>query len=143
MGKGLFISLLSLLVLCSGAAADMVARRNGTVTDLTTGLTWQQAEAGAMTWTEAVDYCENLSLANQDDWRLPSCVELQSIVDYSRRDPSINTAVFPGTMSAGYWSSTPYTLQSGVAWVVDFVDGDVTYGLKSYRLYVRAVRGEQ
>jgi hypothetical protein len=143
MGKKFFVLMMSLFIFWSAASADMVARRNGTVSDLTTGLTWQQAEGGAMTWAEALVYCQNLRLANQNDWRLPNCVELQSIVDYSKRDPSINTAVFPGAMSAGYWSSTPYTLHSDVVWVVDFVDGTVSYGLKSYRLYVRAVRGGQ
>lgn len=143
MGNRLIISMICLLVFGSTAIADMVARRNGTVTDLTTGLSWQQDEAGAMTWAEAVEYCQNLRLAGQNDWRLPNCVELQSIVDYSKQNPSINTVVFPGAMSAGYWSSTPYTLHSGVVWVVNFADGTVSYGLKSYRLYVRAVRGGQ
>jgi hypothetical protein len=142
MHKGFLILMMGFFIFCSAAAADLTDERNGTVMDLITGLTWQQGEAGAMTWDEALTYCGNLRLANHNDWRMPNCVELQSIVDYSKRDPAINTAVFPGAMSSRYWSSTPYALHSGIAWVVDFVDGSVDYGHKSYSLYVRAVRGQ-
>jgi hypothetical protein len=142
MRKFFLISILNMFVFYSPANADLVDRLNGTVTDLTTGLMWQQIEAGAMTWTQAQSYCENLRLAQFNDWRLPTCIELRSIVDYSRSYPAINTGVFPGTVSAGYWSSTPYVLHSNIAYVVNFADGSVDYDLKSNILYVRAVRGE-
>jgi len=35
-------------------------------------------------WTGANQYCENLSLAGQTDWRLPTYEELNTIVDMSR-----------------------------------------------------------
>jgi hypothetical protein len=143
MRKRFFISMMSLFVICSAADADMVDKSNGTVTDLTTGLIWQQAEAGVMTWTEALTYCENLELADCNDWRMPNCIELRSLVNFSKHDPAIDTEVFPGAMSAGYWSSTPYALHSGIMWVVDFLDGSVDISHKSSSLYVRAVRGRR
>jgi uncharacterized protein DUF1566/type IX secretion system substrate protein len=58
---------------------------NGTITDNATGLMWQQADDGnSRDWESALDYAENLALANHSDWRLPDAKELQSIVDYSR-----------------------------------------------------------
>lgn len=141
MRKGFLISMMSLFIFFSPASADLVDKRNGTVTDLGTGLTWQKAEAEPMTWTEAQNYCVNLRLAEQKDWRLPSCIELLTLVDHSRRYPAIHTTIFPGAMSAGYWSSTPYALYSGIAWIVNFADGSTDFGLKSYRFHVRAVRG--
>jgi hypothetical protein len=58
---------------------------DGTVSDLATGLMWQQADDGrSRDWEEALAYAENLQLAGYDDWRLPNAKELQSIVDYSR-----------------------------------------------------------
>lgn len=58
---------------------------DGTVTDLSTGLMWQQADDGTeRNWEEALYYAENLTLAGNDDWRLPDAHELQSIVDYTR-----------------------------------------------------------
>ncbi len=58
---------------------------DGTVTDLATGLLWQQADSGiGMDWQAAMDTAENLNLAGWQDWRLPNAKELQSIVDYTR-----------------------------------------------------------
>jgi hypothetical protein len=143
MYKGFLISMMSLFIFCSEADADLVDKQNGTVTDLGTGLMWQKAETGAMTWAEATIYCKNLRLAGHDDWRLPNCIELQSIVDHSKRYPAIDTTIFPGAKPSNYWSSTTYALHWGIVWVVDFVDGSTGYGLKSSRFYLRAVRGGQ
>lgn len=58
---------------------------DGTVSDLATGLMWQQADDGqGRDWEHALAYAEDLQLAGYDDWRLPNAKELQSIVDYSR-----------------------------------------------------------
>jgi len=56
-----------------------------TVSDLATGLMWQQADDGIpRNWKDALAYAENLDLAGYHNWRLPHAKELQSIVDYSR-----------------------------------------------------------
>lgn len=98
-----------------------------TVTDSATGLVWQKEDsAGAKTWNEAINYCEELSLANESDWRLPSAKELQSIVDYTRSPSTTNSAAIDpifGTSSitneAGqtdwpfYWTSTTHASNDG------------------------------
>jgi len=66
---------------------------NGTITDQATGLTWQQDDNGSgVIWEDALDYCEDLTLGGQDDWRLPNAKELQSIVDYSRSPGTTSSA---------------------------------------------------
>ena len=80
--------------------AEWTDNGDGTVTDMTTGVMWQQATEGSMNWEAAISHCEALSLAGYDDWRLPNRRELRSIVDYSRYNPTIDTAVFPGTLSS-------------------------------------------
>lgn len=127
---------------------ELVDNGDGTVTDIKTGLMWQQADAGTMTWTDALNYCENLQLANNNDWRLPNRNELQSLVDYSKLDPAIDTVKFPDTNSY-YWSSTTMVdnnLQNH-AWSVNFAWGHLYSGVyfvdKSTGNYVRAVRGGQ
>ena len=86
-----------------------IINNDGTVTDTSTGLTWQQATAGPMAWEAAQKYCAKLELAG-GGWRLPTVQELQSIVDYTRQVPAIDTAAFPDTMSRYYWSCTTYAL---------------------------------
>ena len=122
---------------------------DGTVTDNCTGLMWQKDTANldgddAVTvldfaqWCVALTYCENLTLAGHDDWRLPNVVELESLLDYGRSTPSIDPVfgAFPG----GYFSSTSFNLVPLSAWVVAFLDGGVTPTNKGSSAYVRAVR---
>ena len=79
----------------------------GLVTDRTTGLVWQR-EISAVTYTqdEALAACACLSLAGHDDWRLPSRLELVSIVDFTRQDPAIDPAAFPDTPIDYFWTSS-------------------------------------
>lgn len=101
---------------------SFTAGGDGTVRDDNTGLTWQQTGSNnGMNWQDALAYCQNLTLAGQNDWRLPNAKELQSIVDYSRSpdttnspaiDPVFTTARI--TNEAGqtdypyYWTSTTH-----------------------------------
>jgi hypothetical protein len=151
MKKYLLVLIMSWFIFYSAADAKLVDNGDGTVTDTNTGLMWQQDEAGTMTWTEALSYCENLQLANYADWRLPNRNELQSLIDYSKHDPAIDTVAFPDVTSSDYWSSTTYVNNSVFAWIVYFGSGGVGYVVNQqiildgvytfYRLNVRAVRG--
>jgi hypothetical protein len=150
--KGKIVSFLSMVMLvmlfCSGAvfAASFVNNGNGTVTDNKTGLVWQQAEPGYMTWDSALSYCEGLPLGGKTDWRLPNIKELESITDDTRYYPAIDTSFFPGAYASVYWSSTTIADVPNYAWVVDFyfVNGFVNGTYKDYNdMYVRCVRGGQ
>jgi hypothetical protein len=113
------------------------------VTDHRSGLVWQQAETPDRSWEEAIRSCEDLTLAGLGDWRLPSLREIRAINDESRVRPSIDTALFPGTSSAPFWSSTTLVNQTARAWTVDFTFGIASYNSKTDRLRLRCVRGGQ
>ena len=79
------------------------------------------------------------ALCGFTDWRLPTKAELLGLV-VSGTSPTIDTAWFPNTRAAYYWTSSPYAGYAYYAWVVGF-----SYGLDggSYRFYdvhVRLVR---
>ena len=117
---------------------------DGTVTDMATGLMWQQATAPqAYTWEEALAYCEDLELAEYTDWRLPNRNELQTLADYDVRDPAIKALFFPDTVANNYWSSTTSAGRTDHAWNVDFYSGYVNFFNKADKNCVRAVRGGQ
>lgn len=61
---------------------------DGTVTDLVTGLMWQEDPGEKMTYSQAVAGASSLDLAGYSDWRLPSIKELYSLIDFSGTDVS-------------------------------------------------------
>ncbi|MFA9424110.1 MAG: DUF1566 domain-containing protein, partial [Sedimentibacter sp.] len=75
---------------------NFVDNGDGTISDLATGLMWQQSDDGvARNWEDSLAYSENLEASGYNDWRLPNAKELQSIVDYTRSpqttdSPAIN-----------------------------------------------------
>jgi uncharacterized protein DUF1566 len=131
---------------------------DGTVTDLNTGLMWQQVpSSNDYTWQEAVDVCESLELNGYDDWRIPSCKELYSISDFGSGWPYLNTEYF--TLAGGevskdeqFWSSDFYvgvTVEGGSnsAMGVNHVTGHIkAYSAEAFGpvggKYIRAVRGD-
>jgi len=131
---------------------------NGTVTDNVTVLMWQKCSAGlsgsectvgtveTRTWADAITYCEGSTLAGYSDWRLPDEYELQSIVDYGRYGPAIDTTAFPGTVgsdvSSMYWSSSTCAHDANGACYVFSYNGLVNCYFKAYSTYVRCVRAE-
>jgi len=122
-------------------AAPLVDNGDGTVSDYGTGLTWQQAEAGTKAWESALSYCNNLTLANASDWRLPNVKELESIIDDTRYNPAIDTSYFPGAVPSTYWSSSTYLGSTSTAWFVRFSDGSYRgITVKSSPYNVRCVR---
>ena len=114
---------------------------DGTISDLATGLMWQQNDNGSgIDWEQALAYVQTQNNANylgHNDWRLPNTKELQSIVDYTRSPyatdpanvgPAIN-ALFScsGILNDGgkadypyYWTSTSATVTYASAWYVAF-----------------------
>ncbi len=107
----IIFSICTFLACGTAAQAGYIDNGDGTVTDTGTGLMWQQSRApSTYTWELALNYCENLILNNDgqwtvgtgnasgakhSDWRLPTAKELESIVDTTRYDPTINTLYFP------------------------------------------------
>ena len=69
---------------------------DGTISDLATGLMWQQTDNGSgMDWEHALAYAQTQNTANylgHNDWRLPNTKELQSLVDYTRSPYATNSA---------------------------------------------------
>jgi hypothetical protein len=124
----------------ANAPAGRYTTSSGTVYDTKTKLTWQQAVApGTYAWAGAKAYCAGLNLGGTG-WRLPTIKELQTIVDDSQTNPSIDTTAFPSTPADWFWSSSPLAGSSSVAWGVSFNDGVTANGDVSDTSLVRCVR---
>jgi Protein of unknown function (DUF1566) len=114
---------------------------SGVVLDRVTGLMWQRKlDDQQLTLVNATQHCADLSLAGFDDWRLPSRLELVSILDTMRVQPAIDAAAFPDTPSDWFWTSTLSGLDSQSAWYVYFYFGYPKTDLVSNQFSVRCVR---
>jgi hypothetical protein len=124
--------------------ARFVDNEDGTVTDTCTGLVWQQetAPGGQRNWQQALQYCEDLDLAGHDDWRLPNCTEILSILNSGGASPTSIDPVFSAVPDS-YWSSYTVLVGNGdEAVIVSFSPTPYLYSAqKTDLLYVRAVRG--
>ena len=114
---------------------------DGTVRDNLTGLVWQQAvDARPQKYANARLYCLDLTLGGSSVWRHPSVLELQSIVDETLWNPSIDPTFFPGTRATQFWSASSVAGFPGYAWSVDFVYGEARDVDVSASHHARGVR---
>ncbi|MFM7144348.1 MAG: DUF1566 domain-containing protein [Alphaproteobacteria bacterium] len=158
-----------------GVARSYADLGNGVIKDQKTGLFWEQKsddgsihdKDDAYTWTTGDPWEANgtaftvfLAALNTPpcfggfcDWRVPTIMELRTIVDYGRSNPSVPTvfdaACTPGctsttcgcTRTDNHWSSTSFQVSSNYAWIKSFGTGYDGTLLKSGTACVRAVRG--
>jgi Protein of unknown function (DUF1566) len=117
----------------SATSLQHYAIGTGVVTDNFTHLTWQRSvDSNEYTWASAKDYCASLALAG-GGWRVPSVKELATLVDvgvpqpgFSQAEPAIDSAAFPDTPAAEFWSSS--ASDSGKTWMVDFLVSQNSWG---------------
>ena len=95
------------------AAGRFLVNGDGTVTDQLTGLMWRTDILQVGDWPTSLQFCEGLSFAGFDDWRMPNESELLSITrpvppgEIWAIDTSVFQAAFSGIGGSLFaWSST-------------------------------------
>ncbi len=93
-------------------------------------------------WNSLVNGSNAEQLCGFSDWRVPTVVELQSLVSYNRLapDPVIDTDYFPNTINTHFWSALPSAAASTNASNVDFGMGFVGALPRNLTVFVRLVR---
>jgi hypothetical protein len=127
---------------------------NGTVTDHLTSLVWAQNAnlGGRMTWSNAVAYCEGLTLGGQTDWRLPQVSELDSLLDLSQFSPALppghpfSNVQFGGPVyvlesGTNYWSASVPAPLPNTALKFSFEEGERSTDGMEQPYFVWPVRG--
>ncbi|WP_432592155.1 DUF1566 domain-containing protein [Stenotrophomonas maltophilia] len=114
----------------SSAAGSDPRTDHVAVIDHPTGLMWAVKSIGdsdgdPMSHADCEKACSDLRLLGHEDWRLPTRAELSALVDETRHEPAIDTALFPGVLSRWHWTSTPCAWSSASAWGVHFSYGAV------------------
>lgn len=144
--------------------------RDGTITDLVTGLMWQSDPGSKKYWSIAVEDASKCRTGGYSDWRMPTIKELYSLIDFSGEDidprassegnmkPFINSRYFKfaygdttgeRVIDSQYASSTKYVSttmnEQPTAFGVNFADGRIKGYPTSRRkkFYVIYVRGNK
>jgi hypothetical protein len=115
---------------------------NAAIRDNNTGLVWEQSPATVLpgpTWIDARLQCIEKNVGGSRGWRLPSVVELASLIDPSLPAPFV-PAVFTGVQLSSYWSATTNVGTSNV-WTVGFDQGHTGWAGKFSNSSVWCVRG--
>ena len=87
------------------AASYDTASTSGVVKDQVTGLWWQQTlgdNPSGQSWSAAGGYCAALALGGHNDWRVPTRIELVSLLDFTvAQGPMIETRRSAATCTSG------------------------------------------
>jgi hypothetical protein len=132
---------------------NLFNQNNDVIPDLRTGLSWQRyPPATGVSFDAAAAYCSQLSLDTlTTGWRVPSYKELLTLVDEAPHveyeggqlvQKAIDGNAFPGAaVGSNYWTSSPYPLQAGYAYTINFHDGTALQAdvVTSNAFYVRCV----
>ena len=97
-------------------------------------LQWEGENKNKLTWNEAIEYCDDLSISGKNDWRLPELSELAKYAwEVGHREGSLNNPSY-------YWSASTYPHFKKAAWFVSFSGVYQHFSIKTNTLYVECVR---
>jgi hypothetical protein len=117
------------------SAADIV--------DNNTSLVWKIPTNVPMTYSEAVAYVEETNEETGVEWRIPTPMELMSLVDHSIANPATTFPSFLGsqdTLTYRFWTSVPCVAFPDQNWIVNLTYGELGIALRVSACPVLLVR---
>ena len=117
------------------------------VLDRETGLVWQRAPLYPITagldWPHSVLACYNAKTGSRAGWRLPTTVEMMTLVDPGKNSPALPAGhpfqQIPSATPAVYWTSTLFSPNFAFDFFVDV--GGISGDSQGFQHGVWCVRG--
>lgn len=98
----------------------------GAVRDVVTGLVWSQRTSGLVGFDAALTFCADLAASSNTPFRMPTRVELVSLLDRSYT-PTIDP-VFDETPADYFWTASPVPARGATRFSVYFGVGETAWG---------------
>jgi hypothetical protein len=117
------------------------------VLDRTTQLIWERSpHSNEVTWATAQTRCGLKTVGGQTGWRLPSFIELMTLIEPTLHQKSSLPALpaghpFHGIKAVAYWTSDASSSEPGQAYTVDLLHADVAPHRKNEPHPLWCVRG--
>jgi hypothetical protein len=113
-----------------------------TITDAVTGLMWQRKpEVASKTQVNAAAYCDALSLAAYDDWRLPTRLEYVTLLDEGLPNGFAVPPVVPTDSIGTQWTASATGRAADNYFAVRDEDGKINVADAATPYTARCVRG--
>ncbi len=116
------------------------------VKDSVTNLYWNNTEKLGSAAT-AHNTCESLTDMNKGDWRVPTVLELATLLNYKDISPTIDdellTVLFNDSTSANVWASEYSLASQEYAYFVNFKDGLIGNQVNNRYLSILCVSGNR
>jgi len=132
----------------TGRFAILDTFRQEAVFDKATQLIWERTpNETTVTWSTAQTRCGLKTVGGHSGWRLPSFIELMTLIEPHLDHNSSSLPALPaghpfrGVQPNVYWTSDASSSEPGMAYTVDFLRADVAPSLKTLSHPLWCVRG--
>jgi len=102
--------------------ASYDTNQSDVVIDNITGLMWEREASASQPYEDAASYCGELVLGGFCDWRLPTRIELVSLVDFTSASPAMDGA-FSNDAEISFSFSSSVAEREGLRWSLAYTDG--------------------
>ena len=137
------MKLLLVLLFATFLNAELLQINKNIIKDNKTNFLWEDTldvKTTKRNFNDAVKYCEELKINNEENWMLPDFLALFSIVNTKVYNPTLSKE-FKFFVSDNYWTSKTFGhAKSGEAFVVNFLSGAFNREVMDDKFYVRCYK---
>jgi hypothetical protein len=117
--------------------SNQTTKQDGLIFDSVTGLVWPDTALDPIAFAGTASACAALRLGGFDDWRVPTRIELLTLVNYLFI-PAVSADLLDNSIDS--WTASPFADDPSRSWYVSFMSGAAKSRPKTDLIPLRCVR---